>query len=81
MIRDFLGHLDVKTTQIYARTNLEMQRTTLEKISDPSPVRTIPSCQQNRNLLDWLHYVEPIHMLRLPGTKLDTSLHISAVRT
>ena len=39
MIRDFLGHVDVKTTQIYARANLEMKRQALEKISDPSPVR------------------------------------------
>jgi integrase/recombinase XerD len=54
MIRDFLGHVDVKTTQIYARANLEMKRNALEKISDPSPVRTIPSWQRNKDLLDWL---------------------------
>jgi site-specific recombinase XerD len=54
MIRDFLGHVDVKTTQIYARANLEMKRMALEKIADPSPVRTIPSWQQNKDLLDWL---------------------------
>jgi integrase/recombinase XerD len=54
MIRDFLGHVDVKTTQIYARANLEMKRNALEAISDPSPVRTIPSWQQNKDLLDWL---------------------------
>ena len=54
MIRDFLGHVDVKTTQIYARANLEMKRNALEKISDPSPVRTIPSWQQHKDLLDWL---------------------------
>ena len=36
MIRDFLGHVDVKTTQIYARANLEMKRNALEKISEPS---------------------------------------------
>lgn len=54
MIRDFLGHVDVKTTQIYARANLEMKRNALEKITDPSPVRTIPTWQQNKNLLDWL---------------------------
>jgi len=54
MIRDFLGHVDVKTTQIYARANLEMKRNALEKISDPSPLRTIPSWQQNKDLLDWL---------------------------
>lgn len=54
MIRDFLGHVDVKTTEIYARANLEMKRKALEKITDPSPVQTIPSWHQNKDLLDWL---------------------------
>jgi site-specific recombinase XerD len=53
MIRDFLGHVDVKTTQIYATANLEMKRNALEKVSE-SPVQTIPSWQQDKNLLDWL---------------------------
>jgi len=54
MIRDFLGHVDVKTTEIYARANLEMKRNALEKISPPSPLPSMPSWQQNKNLLDWL---------------------------
>ena len=54
MIRDFLGHVDAKTTQIYARANLEMKRKALEKISEPSPVQTLPQWQQNKDLLDWL---------------------------
>jgi len=54
MIRDFLGHVDVKTTQIYARANLEMKRNALEKITEPSPVHPIPSWQRDENLLDWL---------------------------
>lgn len=54
MIRDFLGHVDVKTTQIYATANLEMKRKALERITDLSPVQAIPSWQQNNNLLDWL---------------------------
>jgi integrase/recombinase XerD len=53
MIRDF-GHVDAKTTQIYARANLEMKRNALEKISEPSLVQTIPSWQQNNHLLDRL---------------------------
>jgi site-specific recombinase XerD len=47
MIRDLLGHVDVKTTQIYARANLEMKRKALEKIDDSSPVQTI-ACWQER---------------------------------
>jgi integrase/recombinase XerD len=54
MIRDFLGHVDGKTTQTYARANLEMKRNALEKISEPSLVQTIPCWQQNKDLLDWL---------------------------
>ncbi len=54
MIRDFLGHVDVKTTQIYARANLEMKRKALENVAEPSPAQPIPSWQQNTTLLDWL---------------------------
>ena len=48
MIRDFLGHEDAKTTQIYARANLEMKRRALEKISEPSSVQMIPCWQHNK---------------------------------
>jgi len=54
IVRDFLGHVDAKTTQIYARANLEMKRKALEKISDSSPVPKIASWQQDQNLLEWL---------------------------
>jgi integrase/recombinase XerD len=54
MIRDFLGHVDVKTTQLYATANFEMKRNALEKISDSSPVQAIPSWQHNNNLLERL---------------------------
>ena len=55
IIRDFLGHVDVKTTQIYARANLEMKRKALERISDTSPMPTIPSWKNDKSLLEWLH--------------------------
>jgi len=54
MIRDFLGHVDVKTTQVYARANLEMKRKALEKAVDHAPLPSIPSWQQNETMLDWL---------------------------
>ena len=55
IIRDFLGHVDVKTTEIYARANLEMKRKALEKIAEPQPLPTIPSWKQDQSLLQWLH--------------------------
>lgn len=54
IIRDFLGHVDVNTTQIYARANLEMQRSALEKVTGEAPIRPIPSWQRNHSLLEWL---------------------------
>lgn len=55
IIRDFLGHVDIQTTQIYARSNLEMKRKALEAVSGDGAVTTMPSWQQNKTLLDWLH--------------------------
>jgi integrase/recombinase XerD len=55
IIRDFLGHVDVKTTEIYARANLEMKRKALEKAADGTPLPKIPSWKQNKTLLEWLH--------------------------
>jgi integrase/recombinase XerD len=48
MIRDFLGHVDVKTTQIYARANLEMKRRALEKVAgeSPSPSAAVLAAEQ-----------------------------------
>lgn len=54
IIRDFLGHVDVKTTQIYASTNLEMKRRALEKLASDVPLPSMPSWQQNKSLLEWL---------------------------
>ena len=55
IIRDFLGHVDVKTTQNCARANLEMKRRALEKVADNNALTPIPSWQQNKTLLDCLH--------------------------
>lgn len=52
-IRDILGHVDVSTTEVYARANMEMKRAALEKVSNIS-VGEIPSWANNSDLLDWL---------------------------
>ena len=55
IIRDFLGHVDISTTQIYARANLEMKRKALNGVATTSPVQPIPSWKQDNSLLEWLH--------------------------
>ncbi|MCG7880734.1 MAG: site-specific integrase [Candidatus Thiodiazotropha endolucinida] len=54
IIRDFLGHADISTTQIYARANLEMKRKALDSVAATSPVQPIPSWKQDHSLLEWL---------------------------
>ncbi len=53
VIRDFLGHVDIKTTEIYARANLEIKRVAIEKVST-APTPKIPTWKENKSLLKWL---------------------------
>lgn len=53
-IRDLLGHVDVKTTEVYARADEKMKRAALEAAYEsPSPEK-IPSWKNDPELLDWL---------------------------
>ena len=54
IIRDFLGHADVRTTEIYAKSNLEMKRDALNKASGGAVVPKLPSWKENKTLLNWL---------------------------
>ena len=56
IVRDFLGHVDIKTTELYARANLEMKRAAIEKVS-PAPAPDIPSWKENKSLLQWLQHL------------------------
>lgn len=52
-VRDILGHSDIKTTGIYARSSLAMKRKALEQVTD-SPVPDIPSWQKSKDMMEWL---------------------------
>ncbi len=54
-IRDFLGHADLKTTEIYSKTNTEMKRRALEKMNNTVVPNTVESWNQNEGLMEWLH--------------------------
>lgn len=57
VIRDFLGHVDMKTTEIYARADMEMKRQALDKASGKSSTPILPSWQKDSDLLDWLRSI------------------------
>ena len=56
VIRDFLGHSDVNTTEIYARASLKMKREALEQAEDGSPKATMSTApwKNDRSLMEWL---------------------------
>jgi site-specific recombinase XerD len=54
IIRDILGHSTIKSTEIYAKADLEMKRQALVNISDQSPTLQLPSWQQDQALMEWL---------------------------
>ena len=54
VIRDFLGHADIKSTEIYARSDLDMKRQALDKAREKSPTPDIASWKKDESLLDWL---------------------------
>lgn len=53
-IRDFLGHVDTQTTEIYARIDGEMKRRALEKGTNHTVTGKLPEWQRNAGLMNWL---------------------------
>ena len=57
-IRDILGHVDIKTTETYARAHTEMKRKALEQ-AYPTPVPKQGTWQSDSKLMDWLKSLSP----------------------
>jgi len=57
IIRNILGHEDVKTTEVYAKADLTMKRRALENAiptTEPGNSQLEPAWRRDRDLLDWL---------------------------
>ena len=53
-IRDFLGHVDISTTEVHARIDAEMKRKVFEeKVPNFTPNTTMP-WEEDKDLLQWL---------------------------
>lgn len=56
-IRDFLGHVDVSTTEIYARVDSEVKRKVLEEAYMQVVDEERPSWNEDEDLVSWLQKV------------------------
>jgi len=53
-IRDLLGHVNVQTTEVYAKADSSMKRKALEEAYTDVVSDELPLWQQNSDLLEWL---------------------------
>jgi site-specific recombinase XerD len=53
-IRDFLGHVNVTTTEIYARADAEIKRKALEQSYPELITEDIPQWSEDKDLMNWL---------------------------
>jgi site-specific recombinase XerC len=53
-IRDFLGHEDVNTTQIYAKANPETKRAAISKAYSNDATPQMPDWNDDPNLMNFL---------------------------
>jgi site-specific recombinase XerD len=53
-IRDFLGHVDIKTTEIYARADTETKRKAIENLHPDLIDSNLPDWSKDQALLSWL---------------------------
>jgi integrase/recombinase XerD len=54
-IRDFLGHVDVSTTEVYARADSEMKRKALENAYPDLVTEKMPKWENDGDLMQWLN--------------------------
>ena len=57
-IRDFLGHTDLKVTEIYSKTSIKMKKSALDKIQfgkEVIPEKPTKDWTEDKSLLDWLN--------------------------
>jgi hypothetical protein len=53
VIRSWLGHVSLDTTNHYAQANLETKRLALERLEIPSPQGKRPSWKEDQSVLAW----------------------------
>ncbi|MFE3732761.1 tyrosine-type recombinase/integrase [Nocardia sp. NPDC059154] len=53
-VRDILGHVDLSTTEIYARASTEAKRKALEAVYTDIVTGDLPEWNHDTELLNWL---------------------------
>ncbi|MBS4031419.1 MAG: tyrosine-type recombinase/integrase, partial [Clostridiales bacterium] len=56
-IRDFLGHSDCSTTEVYARADSEMKRKAIENAYQDLIPEGLPKWEEDGGLMKWLNSI------------------------
>jgi site-specific recombinase XerD len=54
VIRSWLGHVSLDTTNHYAQANLDTKRKALERVGAPAQGKKLPSWKRDASVLAWL---------------------------
>jgi hypothetical protein len=54
VIRSWLGHVSLDTTNHYAQANLETKRAALDRVEPPEPGTKPPRWKRDASVLSWL---------------------------
>jgi hypothetical protein len=54
VIRSWLGHVSLDTTNLYAQANLDTKRKALERLEASSKTSRVPRWKRNASVLAWL---------------------------
>jgi site-specific recombinase XerD len=54
-IRDYLGHVEISTTEVYARADTAQKRQAIEMVSSPVGLSEVPLWQEDPSLMKWLN--------------------------
>jgi hypothetical protein len=73
-IRDILGHVDLSTTEIYARASTEAKRKALEAVYDQVVSADLAEWNQDRDLLSWLTNLSANHHPVMRSARPSTPL-------
>jgi Phage integrase family len=79
MVKDFLGHVDLKSTEVYVQADLEMKRKALDLTGGLLATQP-PHPRLSASLIDWLESLYGTHSIKKSLKSITAPAQWSAIR-